>query len=115
MLNDESQFMYDGSPSLPVYLQNSLNGMACTKQSCEFLHAVFKRKREITVRKFPNKVGTTSDVIKYNRRLEFDVILIFIDHYRSGSGPVRGSSPDGPGMWPTQPHIQWVAGFISRR
>jgi hypothetical protein len=115
MLNVESQFIYGDSPSLPAYLQNSLTGMACMKQSCEFLHAVFKRKREITVRKFPNKVETSSEVIKYKRRLEFDVILIFIDHYRSGGDPIRGSSPDGPGMGPTQPHIQWVAGFIPRR
>jgi len=41
MLNADSQFVYDGSRSLPAYLQNSLNGMASTKQSCEFLHAVF--------------------------------------------------------------------------
>jgi len=85
------------------------------EQSCEFLHAIFKRKREITARKFPNKIGTSPKVMKNIRRLEFYLILIFIDHYRSGGGPVRGSNPDGPGMGPTHPHIYWVAGFVTRR
>ena len=88
-----------------MYLQNSLNVMACMEQTCEFLDAVFIRKREITARKFPNKVGTSSKVMKYTRRLGFYLILIFTDRYRSGGGPVRGSNPDGPGMGSAQLHI----------
>jgi len=64
MLNGDSQFIYDGSHSLPAYLQNSLKGTECTKQSREFLHAIFKRKSDITARKFPKKLRTSSKVKK---------------------------------------------------
>jgi hypothetical protein len=68
MLNAVRQFIYNEGRSLPVYLRNSLKGMACMSQSCEFLHAIFEIKREITARKFPKKVGNSTKVIKYTRR-----------------------------------------------